>query len=237
MNASGYEVHRRAIPCARITDVLAVMRHALAAECDAPADATLAQLIQQAEAIDHGIVYRAGLQVGSSAAAVELIAESSILTIARIVAGTRNIHVMPLHVAVQLPSDPRFDYKWHQEAAFYPWCRDIINMWMPLGGQADREHGTVLMIPGSHLGGVRDSTRSGEGKFLQIEPVLRPGEADTAVTVEATPGDLVVFDANMVHASHPNTSAEPRVFGVLRIVNMETQARPRPLYKALSYET
>ena len=141
---------------------------------------------------------------------------------------------MPLHVIVQNPDDDGYDYTWHQESTFYPWCPDIFSLWFPIDAPSSVEAGTMMVLPGSHADGVRphDVYANARG-FRQIETTEVAEEE--GVAIEVPRGSAVAFDAHLVHRSLPNRSHRARLSGVLRVVNMGTQRAPRPLYKALPY--
>lgn len=181
----------------------------------------LGDVLLAAEAVDHSLVYNAGAAIGSSAAAYELLGNTTLTAVAahHLQTSWRSIHFLPLHVAVQIPQNDWFDYRWHQESAFYPWAEHVLSVWFPVLDASTAEGGTMAVIPGSHRGGRRDATRSVEHGSLQIEAVLAEGELECAVPVEIAVGDAIVFDSNLVHASLPNLSERPRVTGILRIVD------------------
>lgn len=68
----------------------------------------------------------------------------------------------------------------------------IVNAWIPLT-EASAENGCLMVIPGSHTGGVR-------GEFPE-------GFADDAVTIPMSPGDVLFLDNKLLHGSTQNTSA------------------------------
>src|SRR5690606_20955700 len=130
-------------------------------------DGDVSSLLLQREAEDHALVYQASNFVGSSLAAYRMV--EAIAPEVEAVSGLSNLHVMPVTVAVQMPSDERFDYKWHQESSYYPWAEDIINVWVPL--QPTRVgSGTMVMVPGSHREGRLPADHYlTNGVFRQIE--------------------------------------------------------------------
>jgi hypothetical protein len=199
----------------------------------------LDQLILHRESQDHQMVYNAALSLGSSAGALRLMASSRLFDFVAEAGGSdiEAFHAMPLMVNIQLPSDDRFDYKWHQESTFYPWCPDILSVWFPLLRRSSAELGTMSIAPRTHAGGQREPTREMQGKFLQLISPISEQELEQQMTVEINPGDAIIFDSNLVHRSQANTGTVPRLTGIGRFVNMRTQPSFRPLYKALSYET
>lgn len=192
----------------------------------------LSELILQREAQDHSLVYQASNFVGSSLAASRLVVAVSAQVEAS--CNATNLHVMPPTVAVQLPKDERFDYKWHQESAFYPWAGQVISVWLPL--QPTRVgNGTMLIIPGSHKQGAKSARQYfSHEAFRQIECAV--DDPDIAVPMELDVGQYVVFDGNIVHCSDGNRGTLPRLVVIMRFIASDSLKRVRPLYKALPYE-
>ncbi|HEY7060823.1 MAG TPA: phytanoyl-CoA dioxygenase family protein [Chloroflexota bacterium] len=235
---NGFAIYRGALGrdvLAEVGDVmLAALSHGV--ELDAR---SLHEAIMERERQDHAAVYRSSVVVGSSFAGYKLLATSKIMPIALELTGAplAMLHVMPLHVITQIPHDDSFDYRWHQESAFYPWCQDMLSMWFPIDQPVALATGTMSVVPGSHVGGLRPyRSHFLKEPFRQLECELGADEEQGAVPIEIEPGDLVAFDAHLVHRSMPNGGETPRLTGAIRIVNMATQAQYRPLYKPLSYD-
>ena len=237
-NERGYVILRGIFSEANVGQIAETLRAALGQPGDA-ADQDLASRVLVREDEDHSKVYQAAISVGSSAAAYRLIGSSEVLERVNEAVGVpfTHLHCMPLHIAVQIPKVGDFDYQWHQESTFYPWCRDVISVWFPVSGPSSAATGTMTVIPGSHRDGELPYERYYTNeKFLQLHTKVSAEEAATAVPIEINVGDAVLFSSDLVHASIPNRSGAPRVTGILRLVNMTTQSTYRPLYKALSYE-
>lgn len=232
----GYAIYERAIDIARL-DAVADVLHMALCRGDANLRAqSLPDLITLREREDHRIVYESALVVGSSFAAYELVATSTILDIVGACTGAarRDLHPMPLHVLIQNPDDEGYDYTWHQESTFYPWCPDILSLWFPIDAPSSTSAGTMMVVPQSHAHGVLPhEVYFNERGFRQMRTTTVDDEA--GVAMEVSRGSAVAFDAHVVHRSLPNRSDRPRLSGVLRVVNMATQRSPRPLYKALPY--
>jgi len=182
--------------------------------------------ILRREAQDHGLVYKAAQSVGSSAATYQLLGSSGILDIVSDVTGFEktDLHLMPMYLIIQLPSNDRFDYSWHQDGSYYPWCQDFLTLWFPVNRATKRDTGTISMIPGSHRYGPRETdTFLKHGFFKQIQSRLQPDEADQEEVLETELGDCCIMGGNTVHRSVANRSTSPRVAGVLRIANLDTQ--------------
>src|ERR1700735_756879 len=189
-------------------------------------EASLEEVILEKEAQDHNLVYQAAQSVGSSAAVYQLLGSSPIFKAISAVTGfeTSQLHVMPLYLIIQIPSDGRFYYTWHQDGSYYPWCQDFLTLWFPVNRDTGRDTGTISMIPGSHQYGPRDTeTFLRHGYFKQIESKLRAGEANMEEVLEVDLGDCCIMNGNTVHRSVANRSTSPRVAGVLRIASLGTQ--------------
>lgn len=200
---------------------------------------SLERQILNREAEDHAEVYNASISCGSSAAAYRMIGDGKLMESVCAATGVMpwDLHFMPMHFLIQNPGKTQFDYKWHQEGAFYPWCPGIINIWFPIRRPSREESGTLCLIPGSHKRGLRACVHEDTDTFRQIVPELEPGEVEKAIPIEIHPGDICIFHADMIHKSLPNLGSSPRLSGVMRAVDMSKQPQPRPLYKAFSYQT
>jgi hypothetical protein len=225
---SGYTIARHAFPASSLATLCHSLRTVL--EKSEPSDSdgacSLNELILRREAQDHGHVYKAAQSVGSSAATYQLIGASGILDTVSQVTGfrTADLHVMPMYLIIQLPSNDRFDYSWHQDGSYYPWCQDFLTLWFPVNRSTGRDEGTISMIPGSHRHGPRETdTFLKHGFFKQVQARLRDGEAGQEEVLETELGDCCIMDGNTVHRSVANRSSSPRVAGVLRIANLASQ--------------
>jgi len=193
---------------------------------DSNIDASLDDLILRREAQDHSLVYKAAQSVGSSASTYQLIGSSFILDAVSQVTGYQksNLHLMPMYLIIQLPSDERFDYAWHQDGSYYPWCSEFLTLWFPVNRSTKRETGTISIIPGSHRFGPRETdTFLRHGYFKQMQSKLRDGESERELILEVDLGDCCIMHGNTVHRSVANRSTTPRVAGVLRIANLGSQ--------------
>jgi Phytanoyl-CoA dioxygenase (PhyH) len=186
----------------------------------------LDDLILRREAEDHSLVYRAAQSLGSSAMTYQLLGSSGIFDVVSQVTGFEkaNLHLMPMYLIVQLPSDERFDYSWHQDGSYYPWCQDFLTLWFPVNRGTKQDTGTISMIPGSHRRGARETdTFLRDGFFKQIQSKLDSGESDREKVLETELGDCCIMNGNTIHRSVANRSKTPRVAGVLRIANLASQ--------------
>jgi ectoine hydroxylase-related dioxygenase (phytanoyl-CoA dioxygenase family) len=231
--SEGYEIVSALNP-KFLQDMRAALTDALSRIGSRVIEGDLSQLIRQREAEDHDLVYKASNYVGSSLAAYRIV-EAVSGEVER-VTGFKDLHVMPVTISIQLPSDERFDYKWHQETAFYPWADNIINVWIPL--QPTRVGtGTMSVIPKSQRGGLRNADQYfSHGSFRQIECAPTETEIESQVFMELDEGQYVIFDGDTVHRSDGNSGSAPRIVAIMRFIPSHSISVPRPLYKALSYE-
>jgi ectoine hydroxylase-related dioxygenase (phytanoyl-CoA dioxygenase family) len=132
--------------------------------------------------------------------------------------------VMPMYLIIQLPSDERFDYAWHQDGVYHDWCADLLTLWFPVNRTTKRDTGTISLIPGSHRDGLRATDNYlRHGFFRQLQSKLKEGEAALETVLEVELGDCCIMAGNAVHRSVTNRSASPRVAGVLRMANLSRQ--------------
>jgi ectoine hydroxylase-related dioxygenase (phytanoyl-CoA dioxygenase family) len=225
---NGYVIAERVFPesslallCKGLRTVLDKSQNGQSSE-----ERTLDELILHRESQNHTLVYNGAQSVGSSAATYRLLGSSEIFGIISDVTGYEEaeLHLMPLYLIIQLPSDDRFDYTWHQDGSYYPWCEDFLTLWFPINRNTSLDTGTISIIPGSHRYGPRETeTFLKNGFFKQIQSKLQADEADRQQVLEMETGDCCIMSGNTIHRSVANRSASPRVAGVLRIVNLASQ--------------
>jgi ectoine hydroxylase-related dioxygenase (phytanoyl-CoA dioxygenase family) len=225
---NGYVIARQVFSASSLANLCQSLRSVLEKSGNdrSDSDCSLDDLILRREAQDHGFVYKAAQSIGSSVGTYDLLGSSGIFDIVSEVTGFKkaDLHLMPMYLIVQLPSDERFDYTWHQDGSYYPWCQDFLTLWFPVNRSTKHDTGTISMIPGSHRYGPRETeTFLKHGFFKQIQSKLESDEADREEALETELGDCCIMNGNTVHRSVANRSSSPRVAGVLRIANMGTQ--------------
>jgi len=96
---------------------------------------------------------------------------------------------------------------WHQDAAYYPdWdAADgrLVTCWTPLVPVNERS-GCLQFVPGSHKRGYVPFERVANG--LRAVPESFLGGAENPFSAELNPGDVVMFDATMLHQALDNRS-------------------------------
>jgi len=115
------------------------------------------------------------------------------------------------NIRMDLPNRNEFMFHWHQDITYLLGSMNALTFWVPLT-KVSRADGTIELIPGSHLNGVKPIRFTGSGQpqkgrsmspkdiFLIDEPF------EDSIFVEAMPGDLVVFSQLLLHRSSPNCS-------------------------------
>ena len=98
------------------------------------------------------------------------------------------------------------------------WCQDIthhlgsknaITFWIPLT-EATVEAGSLEVIPGSHRSGIIPFHFTGKGtpdagaSLTPLETALDEEPTDTGITIEAKPGDLMIYSQFLLHRRVPN---------------------------------
>jgi len=187
---------------------------------------SLNDAIVTTDARDHRSVYGAAQSVGTSAAAYQLMGQPHFLDLLRAITGFNlpDLHLMPMYLIVQMPSDERFDYTWHQDSSFYSWCNELLTIWFPVNRETNRETGTISVIPGSHRQGPRSSEEYlRHGFFRQLESKVDEHESEKEQILDLAVGDCCIMEGNLVHRSVANRSGSPRVAGLVRMANNASQ--------------
>ena len=97
--------------------------------------------------------------------------------------------------------------EWHQDWAFYPHSNDDL---LAVGVAIDDmtlENGCLMVIPASHKGKVYDHHQDGHFVGAVTEPDFDDSSAEP---VELKAGGISIHHVRTLHASMPNTSAQPR---------------------------
>lgn len=235
---NGYYIFKGAISLATL-DTLKKALHNLLSHGDARRQSmSLTDLILDVESEDHAKVYNAMISMGSSVAAYDLIHELDIGGKTEIFSeiSFESIHGMLLQTPIQLPQDERFDFNWHQENGSYSILKNTFTFWFPVLSHARKETGTVEIIPGTHKNGERPSKHIVKPGGLNDWIVdVTDAELANAISIEIDLGDVVFFDANLIHRTIPNRSKQPRVTGIVRTVNLIETNCIRPISKAVNY--
>ena len=184
---------------------------------------------------NHENVYNAQKIVGSSFAFSKLLSEVRPDKIYTELYGgiSTNINVVPLQLPVQFPDDDRFDFKWHQESGSYTF--HLLTFWFPTIGQVNEKNGSMAVIPSSHKDGERRS------HYIKKESGLNDWRVDLnsndpdPIIINAVPGDLIIFDDNLIHSSQPNTSKLPRQVGIFRSFDISNMPKIKPIFQEVNF--
>ena len=117
-------------------------------------------------------------------------------------------------IRIDNPGEDRFRTLWHQEYPAQLRSLDGIVFWSPLV-PVHRELGPVQICPGSHREGpLRVTTAAGPGRSgayaLALENEQEVVGRYTKVTFDLEPGDLLLLDFQLLHASGHNRGDRSR---------------------------
>ena len=119
------------------------------------------------------------------------------------------------NVRMDEPNKDDFLFHWHQDIAYLLGSKNSLTFWVPLS-KADEYHGSIELIPKSHLEGlfpVRYKGKENIHKVVNPSPKdieLLKEPKDESIIVEANPGDIVVLSQLLLHRSIPNHSDKIR---------------------------
>ena len=219
-NRDGFAIARDAFTPTDLVAVADSMQYVLD-KGHTPNGNSIDSAILEREEESHDLVYKASHALGSSSSTYRLLGHSTILETVAYLWGVpeSQVHLTPMYLIAQLPSDGRFDYTWHQDAAYYKRFREVLTLWFPVTHAASVENGTISVVSGSHHHGMRPAeTHQRHGFFRQIEAEVAEDEQEQPLTINV--GDCCLLHGHTVHRSVANRSAVPRVTGVVRLVNL-----------------
>lgn len=198
----------------------------------------LASALDALERRDHGLVYRLQKAIATSCSAMQVV---NALELGRLHAELydvpeENVHAHLFQTPIQFPNDERFDFSWHQESGAYLHESKILTCWFPVLGPVNEERGSTALIPGSHKGGKREAHHRVKASGLNDWVVVPdPQELDRSVIVAMEPGDVLLFDSDVIHRSVANRSDAIRVTGIARTVNNCGNDGVRVMAEAVNY--
>ena len=101
---------------------------------------------------------------------------------------------------------------WHQDATYMGLEPHVgVTVWLALT-PSTREAGCMRMIPGSHLGGIRQHADTfGEENILTRGQTIEGLDEDAAVDLVLRPGEVSFHDPRVIHASAPNRARHRRI--------------------------
>ncbi len=108
--------------------------------------------------------------------------------------------------ALYKPANKGGPIPWHQDNGYWR-CQpaDIVSIWIALD-DADEENGCMHVIPGSHVSGEVEHSRSEVGDRMLTTQI----DENKAVPIPLSAGCAMVFHCLTLHATRPNNSSRGR---------------------------
>lgn len=219
----GFLILRNAIPARNLEKLrraLFAMTRAVAPH--AVGSDALGAALEALERRDHQLVYGLQKAIATSCSAMQVV---TALELGRLHAELydvpeENVHAHLFQTPIQFPNDERFDFSWHQESGAYVHGSKILTCWFPVLGPVNEERGSMAVIPGSHKRGKREARHHVKASGLNDWVVVPdPQEVDRSVIISMEPGDVLLFDSDVIHRSVANRSDAIRITGIARTVN------------------
>ena len=182
----------------------------------------LDQIVTLFEELDTQAGFIANQLLADSLAARRLWANSSLTPLASLILNCPEDQLVlpPTYptLFISLPTNIRLRYTWHAEMnCCFPKRRNFVNFWFPSFRAKTSENGTMFLKRGSYVKNLTYINAKMPGSPLK-QFYLPDYEHDEfeEVPMICGPGDLVVFEGNMIHRSSENTSALPTYQTVMR---------------------
>lgn len=195
----------------------------------------LENAINIAEKINHKFVYNCQKIITSSESGIKLVSSLNLAKIYQELYEVKSnqIHFQPLQTPIQFPNDTRFDFQWHQESGSYNGFSKILTCWFPIFNKVNKKNGSVSLIPKSHLVGKRKSTFYKKKSGLRDWRIqISKEEEKKSFTAQMKPGDILLFDSDIVHKSVKNFSNKVRITGIVRCLDLLSRKEILPLVEA-----
>lgn len=148
------------------------------------------------------------------------------------------------YVFNNLPKTSRLSYDWHTEKHYYPKRRNFLNVWFPVFENKRKDNGTMVVRPKSHKETWPDfvELKTNTEGFTQYAIVDKRLDKYGSDYMELDVGDLLIFHANLVHASTTNQSVKPsfttvsRIFDISKDLTLSSNLSVRPFGSDLTNE-
>jgi len=114
---------------------------------------------------------------------------------------------------------------WHQDIRYWNFDRpELISTWLALGEETEA-NGALRIVPGSH---VLDLDRGRLDRDLFLRPELSDNAEliDSALPVELSAGDVLLFHCRAFHAAGRNQTTEPKFSLVFTYHSEDNQPIP-----------
>jgi len=186
-------------------------------------DQSLSDVIEMLEKRNHGMVYTLQKAIATSFTALQVLTDLKLASLHSQLYDVpeANVHTHLFQTPIQFPGDQRYDFSWHQESGSYSHTSKILTCWFPVLGPVNRERGSTELIPGSHVHGKREARHHVKDSGLNDWTVMpEPDELRRSVIAEMKPGDILLFDSDLVHRSVANCSKSIRITGIARTVDI-----------------
>jgi hypothetical protein len=116
---------------------------------------------------------------------------------------------------------------WHQDSNYWGLdTTELVSVWLALS-PSTIESGCMRVLPGSHLGPPMEHVDTyAEDNMLTRGQEIRGIDESEAVNLEVQPGEVVLFDYRLAHASYPNRINDRRIgVGIRYIPPVTRQVR------------
>ena len=114
---------------------------------------------------------------------------------------------------------------WHQDLRYWAFERpELINAWTALGVEAEG-NGGMRVIPGSHRAAFEADRFDGQ-RFFRTDLAANREWLDRAVQVDLEPGDVLFFDAALLHAAGANRTDRRKLSVVFSYRAADNLPRP-----------
>lgn len=120
---------------------------------------------------------------------------------------SESVWLTPNHHNCVMTKHPRFSTAtaWHKDLRYWSFERPrLINAWLALGDETP-ENGCMRLLPGTHRLELAPAQLD-DAQFLRSGRDDNAALVGTAVEAELAPGDVLFFDAGLLHAAGANTT-------------------------------
>lgn len=151
----------------------------------------------------------------------------SVVAVIRRLLDSDRIAISRSHHNCVMTKFPKYssDTDWHRDYRYWAFSQPkLVSAWYALQ-EENRENGSLTVIPGSHAMRLGDD-RFDKKQFLRHDHPLNRRLLGSTTNIHLRPGDVLLFDCQLLHSAKRNRSADVKLSPVFAFHTIDNRPAP-----------